>query len=151
MFLLSSFDLVANGTLLGRGVCESCGFSSIPLAEFGDVLIDGAKTVQSFYITLSSDSLVFKGGSEVTQSCDSFVVSGGSAVLAYPMKTIEPTLDLSDNKAFLGVIYYESEFQDILSTAHPTRSPHKFIDSSKVSSILLPSRMTAYQVSISDT
>jgi hypothetical protein len=149
--MLSSFDLVANGTLLGRGVCESCGFSSIPLAEFGDVLIDGAKTVQSFYITLSSDSLVFKGGSEVTQSCDSFVVSGGSAVLAYPMKTIEPTLDLSDNKAFVGVIYYESEFQDILSTAHPTRSPHKFIDSSKVSSILLPSRMTAYQVSISDT
>ncbi|KAL3778657.1 hypothetical protein HJC23_008641 [Cyclotella cryptica] len=122
----SSFSPVANGTMLGRGVCEDCGFSSIPLDDFQDVLIEGAKTVQSFWVTLASDNLVFKkhDKSQIAQSsCDSFTVNVGSAVLVYPLENVDPDLDLSGNNGFLGAIQYESMFRDIAGTPHPTPSP----------------------------
>ena len=120
----ASFSPVANGTMLGRGVCEDCGYS--PLEEFQDVVIEGAKTVQSFWVTLASDNLVFKKRNKTPiaqSSCDSFVVNVGSAVLAYPLESVDPTLDLSDNNEFLGAIQYQSMFRDIAGTSHPTPSP----------------------------
>ncbi|KAL7480617.1 hypothetical protein ACHAW6_006295, partial [Cyclotella cf. meneghiniana] len=122
----SLFLPVANGTMLGRGVCEDCGFSSIPLEEFQDVVILGADTLQSFWVTLSSDDLVFKkhDNTEIVQSsCDSFTVNVGSAVLVYPLESVDPTQDLSDNRGFLGAIQYESVFRDIAGASYPTLSP----------------------------
>ena len=122
----SLFLPVANGIMLGRGVCEDCGFSSIPLKEFQDVVIQGANTMQSFWITLSSDDLVFKKHDKtetVQSSCDSFTVHVGSAVLVYPLESVDPMLKLSDNRGFLGAIQYESVFRDTPGGSYPTPSP----------------------------
>lgn len=121
--LHTAFERQSNGTIFGRGVCEDCGFTSIPLDEFQNVFVKGSKAVQSFWVSLSSDSLVFKNEFVARALCDSFSVNSGSAVLVNSKESINPSLDLSDDKGFLGTIHYQSKFLDIAETISPTSSP----------------------------
>lgn len=119
----SGFKRIANGTFIGRGVCDDCGFTSIPMDEFENVFVDGIKVVQSFWVALSSDSFVFKNIDLAKSSCDSFTMDSGAAVLVNAMESTNPTSDLSDGKGFLGVIHYQSKSRDVVGTDYPTSSP----------------------------
>lgn len=119
----TAFERQSNGTIFGRGVCEDCGFTSIPFDQFQNVLVKGSKSVQSFWVTLSSDSLVFKNDVAAQPLSDSFSINSGSAVLVSSTEIINPLLDLSDGKGFLGTIHYQSKFRDIADTVSPTPSP----------------------------
>lgn len=118
----SGFDKVANGTLLGQGVCDNCGLTSIPMEEFQSIFIRGPDAVHSLWIMLSSDSLVFRDNS-VDSSCDSFEVNSGSAVFVDSVENVNVG-DLSASKGFLGVIYYQPKYREIVTgDIHPTLRP----------------------------
>lgn len=132
--LHSGFEKVANGTLLGVGVCQDCGFTSIPIDDFRNVYLTGPNAVQSFMIILSSDSLVFKNDETSGSSCESFVVDKGAAMLVDSVGDLDTVLDLSDGKCFLGVIHYQSKFRDVLeSDSHKPSSTETEISNSTVS------------------
>ena len=120
--LYSVFESVANGTILGQGVCDDCGFTSIPSDSFRHVFVDDANAVQSFWVNLSSDNLVFTN-SFSTKTCDSFTVNDGSAVLLDSAESVSSAFDLIDSKGFIGVIHYQSIFRDVVGTDNPTLSP----------------------------
>ena len=120
--LYSVFESVANGTILGQGVCDDCGFTSIPSDSFRHVFVDDANAVQSFWVNLSSDNLVLTN-SFSTKTCDSFAVNDGSAVLLDSAESVSSAFDLIDSKGFIGVIHYQSIFRDVVGTDNPTLSP----------------------------
>ena len=120
--LRSVFERVANGTVLGQGVCGDCGFTTLPIDGFQHVMINHANAVQTFWVNLSSDNLVLMN-SFSKKSCDSFAVNDGSAVLLESSESVNSAFDLIDSKGFIGVIHYQSMFRDAVGTDNPTPSP----------------------------
>lgn len=118
----SGFEKIANGTFVGMGVCYDCGFTPIPNDAFDSVFVEGSKAAQSFWVSLSADSLVFKNAEVPASSCDSFVVENGAAVLVSSVDDADTVFDLSDGKGFLGMVHYQVKFRDVIGTDSPTPS-----------------------------
>lgn len=118
----TAFYKVSEGILNASGVCETCGFSSIPLDQFQDVLIEGWRTRQAFWISLKQNTLVFQEYEDQKESHNLQVISQvatpefeiyyGTAVLFEPINMVNPKLDFRGVMGFLGKIWYQANFMN---------------------------------------
>jgi len=118
----TAFYKVSEGILNANGVCETCGFSSIPLDQFQDVLIEGWRTRQAFWISLKQNTLIFQEYEDEKESHNLQVISQfatpefeiyyGTAVLFEPINVVNPKLDFRGVMGFLGKIWYQANFMN---------------------------------------
>jgi len=116
--LLSGFRQISHGNIIGGGVCHdenSCTFARVQ--DFEPLLMQG-KSRQSFYITLTTDDLVYHHYSSygdpgmidytdvIQASSPELTLYLGSAVLTYPLTLADPATDFRPG-GFIGKLTYE--------------------------------------------
>ncbi len=139
----TAFYKVSEGIINASGVCETCGFSPIPLDQFQDVLIEGWRTRQAFWISLKQNSLVFQEYKEEQEIRDLQVISQiaipefevyyGTAVLYEPINMVNPRQDFRGVMGFLGKIWYQANFMNESSVN--TSSPIGPVQENNVSAL----------------
>ncbi|EJK74869.1 hypothetical protein THAOC_03429, partial [Thalassiosira oceanica] len=122
---LSSFTLIASGTLKSKGTCggvdfshgkfstETCEFAPIPPGEFESVPIKGNGAVRSFYVTLKTREILYQRdavGSEdeyqVVGTSPDIEVLEGAGVLNYPYSKARDDVFYKRPRGFMGKIVY---------------------------------------------
>ena len=122
---LSSYALIASGTLESSGKCggdgfthgkvsnEICEFVPIPPEDFEKVPIKGNGAVRSFYVTLKTREILYQRdaiGSEddygVLVTSPEIEVLEGAAVLQYPYSKARDEVFYKRPRGFLGKIVY---------------------------------------------
>jgi hypothetical protein len=123
--VLSGFQQVSHGNIVGGGVCQdssnlNCTFARIPNDDLSLFLPSMSR--QSFYVTLTTDDLVFQHRSEYGNGGIDFVdivqvskpeltVYIGAAVLQYPLESADPTTDFRPG-GFIGRLIYQVVEED---------------------------------------
>lgn len=131
--LVSGFRQISHGNIIGGGVCRdenNCTFARIPSEDIEPLLVP-RKSRQSFYVTLTTDDLVYHHYSsygnigmidyvdEIQASSPELTVFLGSAVLTYPLTLADPATDFRPG-GFVGKLIYEIAEEAVdLSVSHP--------------------------------
>ena len=145
---LSSFTLIASGTLKSIGQCggdsfshgkvstEICEFAPIPPEEFQSVPIKGNGGVRSFYVTLKTREMLYRrdavgseDGYSVLATSPEIEVLEGAGVLQYPYSKAQAEIFYKRPRGFMGKIIYirnpclEEDGEPNYEWPCPTRAP----------------------------
>ena len=127
--VFTGFREISHGNIWGGGVCQNpnnCTFARIPKEDFEPVSLP-SRSRQSFYITLTTDDLVYQhylADSEnnmayvdandfVQASGPDLTVYKGASVLTYPLELADPATDFRSG-GFIGRLIYEVDGEEII-------------------------------------
>jgi len=118
---LDSFDKVAEGRIRSQGSCDAetaanCDsyFVKIPFHKFTQVAVRGGGGSRSFYITLTTNSIMYKrstyseeGGFRLLAETQDIEVYDGAGVTVYPFSEATEDRHYIKPRGFLGRIWYD--------------------------------------------
>ena len=125
--VLSDFYQISHGNIVGAGVCQNqnnCTFARVPSEDFHSLFLS-SNSRQSFYVTLTTDDLVYQhipqesGGidfNDIVQAEDDVLIAYlGASVLVYPLEVADPATDFRQG-GFIGRLIYEVVEDDDIDT-----------------------------------